>query len=163
MPSHESILENKHLGIFGTLLHDPNLWHFSRHSVTNAFAVGLFLAWVPVPMQMVLAVAIAILTPWRINLPVAIGLVWITNPVTMPFLYWFSYELGMFILGLPAPTGEFEASLEWFMSMASNGLYPFLFGCFVCGVVSAFVGYHIINILWTRQIKHHWRTRRGEA
>lgn len=42
MPDHHSIKNNKYLQIFGDLLHNANLWHFNRRSVTKAFAVGLF-------------------------------------------------------------------------------------------------------------------------
>ena len=36
--------------IFGKLIYNPNLWHFNRHSVAKAFSVGLFFAWIPVPL-----------------------------------------------------------------------------------------------------------------
>ena len=41
MPNSQSIKNNKHLKIFGDLLHNPHLWHMNRHSVAKAFAVGL--------------------------------------------------------------------------------------------------------------------------
>ncbi|MCB1903170.1 MAG: DUF2062 domain-containing protein, partial [Gammaproteobacteria bacterium] len=66
-PDHEVIRNHKHLRIFGNLLHDPNLWHMNRRSVSGAFAVGLFWAFIPIPMQMVAAAAIAIIA--RVNLP----------------------------------------------------------------------------------------------
>ena len=60
MPSHDKVLNNKYLQIFGYLLRDPNLFHINRRSVAGAFAVGLFFVWMPVPFQMVLATAVAI-------------------------------------------------------------------------------------------------------
>ena len=50
MPDHQTIKENKYLKIFGNLLHNANLWHLNRHSVAKAFAVGLFFAFIPVPL-----------------------------------------------------------------------------------------------------------------
>ena len=34
---------------FGHSLHNPNLWHLNRFSVSWAVSVGLFMAYVPVP------------------------------------------------------------------------------------------------------------------
>ena len=42
-------------------------------------AVGLFVALMPIPLQMAVAAAIAILV--RSNLPISVSLVWLTNPV----------------------------------------------------------------------------------
>jgi len=67
LPDPKKIRNNKNLKIFGKLINDPNLWHLNRYSVSAAFSVGLFIAFVPVPFQMALAAAIAILV--RSNLP----------------------------------------------------------------------------------------------
>ncbi|MEW8398672.1 MAG: DUF2062 domain-containing protein, partial [Candidatus Thiodiazotropha sp.] len=55
LPHHEEVRNHKHLKLFGSLMHDPNLWHLNRHSVSGAFAVGIFMAFIPLPLQMVFA------------------------------------------------------------------------------------------------------------
>ncbi len=157
MPDHETIRHHKSLKIFGTLLHDPNLWHLNRRSVAGAFAVGLFMAWVPVPFQMLLAAAAAI--PLRVNLPLSVALVWFSNPVTMPFLYPGAYFLGKWILGTPDVPFTFELSFEWLANGFLAIWQPFLFGCFVLGVFSAFVGYFGIRILWRIHVIRSWKER----
>ena len=82
MPDPERIRGDKSLRFLGKLIHEPNLWHLNRRSVARAMAVGLFAAFIPLPMQMLLAASLAI--PVRGNLPISIGLVWLTNPITMP-------------------------------------------------------------------------------
>ena len=159
MPDHETIRGHVHLNrIFGTLLHDPNLLHLNRRSVSSAFAVGLFMAWVPVPFQMILAAAAAIFV--RCNLPIAVGLVWITNPVTMPPFFFFAYKVGTWILGTPIREVKFALSLEWLTSELTAIWEPFLLGCFVCGVVSAAVGYGVIRLLWRLHILSHIKERK---
>lgn len=86
MPTPDSIKGNKSLRFLGKLIHDPNLWHLNRHSVARAMAIGLFWAMIPMPMQMLAAAAVAI--PLRANLPISIGLVWLTNPITMPPIFY---------------------------------------------------------------------------
>lgn len=102
MPDPASIREHKSLRFFGKLLHDPNLWHLNRHSVARAMGVGLFAALIPIPMQMLLAVALAI--PVRGNLPIAVSLVWLTNPLTMPPVFFVTYMTGAWLMQLPPRT-----------------------------------------------------------
>jgi uncharacterized protein (DUF2062 family) len=146
MPEHKVIREHKHLRIFGSLLHDPNLFHLNRRSVAGAFAVGLFCAWVPTPFQMVLAAALAI--PLRVNLPISVALVWISNPLTMPPLFYFAYTLGTWILGIPERNFHFEMSFEWLGSGLEAIWQPFLLGCLVMGISSSLLGYLGMRLLW---------------
>ena len=157
MPDHKTIREHKHLRCFGTLLHNPALWHLNRHSVAKAFAVGLFFAWVPVPFQMVLAAGGAILL--HANLPLSIVLVWLTNPITMPPMFYGAYKLGAWLLGEELQHFEMELSFAWLQHEMSLIWQPFLFGCLVLAVVSALLGYVGIQLAWRRMVIKRWRKR----
>jgi ABC-type glycerol-3-phosphate transport system substrate-binding protein len=60
LPDQDKLKEHKHLRLFGKLLLDASLWHLNRRSAAGAFAVGLFMAWIPLPCQMLLAAGGAI-------------------------------------------------------------------------------------------------------
>lgn len=158
MPTPHDIKNNKTLHVFGDLLHEPNLWHLNRRSVANAFAVGLFFAWWPVPFQMLLAAAGAIIA--RANLPISVMLVWTTNPVTMPPMFYFAYVVGVWIVGAPERAFSFEPSLSWLTSELHAIWKPFLTGCFTVAVISAVLGYISIALIWRYSIvKRHGERR----
>lgn len=157
MPDHHKVRHHKYLQIFGTLLHDPNLWHLNRRSVAGAFAVGLFMAFVPVPFQMVLAAAAAI--PFRVNLPLSVGLVWITNPLTMPPMFYGTYKLGAWLLDWHAKEFSFELSFEWLGNELVAIWQPFLLGCLVAATLSSVIGYFTVRFLWRWHIVSAWQER----
>ncbi len=157
MPDPRSIREHKHLKMFGSLLHNPNLWALNRKSAPGAFAVGLFCAWVPIPFQMILAAALAIF--FNVNMPLSIALVWLTNPFTMPFLFYAAYWLGTKLLNQPVGEFAFELSWQWLEhSLAIIGP-PFLLGCFVLGIISSAIAYFIIKNLWRYSVVSRWKKR----
>ncbi len=137
MPDPTSIREHKSLRFFGKLLHDPNLWHLNRHSVARAMGVGLFAALIPIPMQMLLAAALAI--PVRGNLPIAVSLVWLTNPLTMPPVFFVTYMTGAWLMQVPPRTLPDELTFEWITDQLATVWQPFLLGSVVCGVVLGIV------------------------
>ena len=158
IPDAKTIKNHKNLQIFGKLLHDPNLWHLNRYSVATAFSVGLFFAFVPVPFQMVLAAGIAILV--RSNLPISVALVWLTNPITMPPVFFFAFKIGAWILGR-APTGfNFELSFHWLTTGLKSIWAPFLLGCFICGSTLAIVSNIVIRLGWRYMVHRSWKARK---
>lgn len=147
MPDRHAIINNKTLRIFGKVLHEPNLWHMNRRSVAGAFAVGLFFAWWPVPFQMALAAGGAILL--RSNLPLSVSLVWVTNPFTMPPMFYFAYVVGAWLLGVPEAHFTIELSFEWLLNGMQAIWKPFLTGCLILGIISSAAGYFCISFIWT--------------
>lgn len=158
LPHPDKIKNNRFLTVFGPVIHEPQLWHLTRHSVSKAFLVGLFFAFWPVPFQMVLAAGGAILV--RSNLSLSVAIVWITNPVTMPFLFGLAYFVGVYALGYEATEFKFELSWQWLEHNLSSIWQPFLLGCAICGVISAIIGYFAIGLLWRLHIVNAWKRRK---
>lgn len=158
MPDPHKIRQNNSLRLFGNLLHEPNLWHLNRRSIANAFAVGLFFAWWPVPFQMILAAAGAIVL--RANLPISVGLVWVTNPFTMPAMFYFAYLVGIWLVGAPERAFEFQPTMEWVASELMVIWKPFLSGCLSLAIVSAIIGYFAITLSWRYSVMKRHNQRR---
>lgn len=145
------------LRFFGPILHDHRLWHFHRRNLAPAVAIGLFVAFIPLPMQMVYAAALAIL--FRANLPVAVSLIWITNPVTIPPLLLLAYQIGAFLIGLPPSTLHVEFTLEWLEQTLQHSWQPLVLGCLILGSCGAALGYAVINALCAIMIRRAWLRR----
>jgi len=157
LPDHQTIKNNKHLQIFGDLLNNGNLWHLNRRSVAKAFAVGLFCAFIPIPFQMVLAAGMAIIV--HANLPLSIALVWITNPLTMPAIFYFCYVVGSWVIGAPEQEFAFEPSWQWVIDSLSTIGPSFLLGCCILAVLFSILGYLGINALWRYSVAKEWKKR----
>jgi uncharacterized protein (DUF2062 family) len=159
MPSHTRVKEHKQLQIFGDVLHEPDLWHINRRSMAGAFAVGLFFAWVPMPLQMVMAAAAAIV--FRTNLALSVALVWITNPVTIPPMFYFAYLVGTWVIGTPPQEFEFQLSFQWLTSELASSWKPFLSGCLILATSSSVIGYFTVSQLWVYAVRKQRAKRKG--
>lgn len=167
LPEHRTLLENRWLRPFRALLHDPALVVPHRRAVARGLAVGLFWAFMPVPLQSFFAAATCI---WlRVNVLVAVTACWITNPFTaVPFVYAAS-RVGSFLLG-PAPippdapasmAGKYslEALLQiWDQLMALGE--AFLLGSLVIGVTASVLGYFFVNTFWLWSVRREFARRR---
>lgn len=159
LPDHEVIKRQKALKIFGNVLYNPNLWCLNRRSASGAFALGLFMAFVPLPSQMIMAAGMAIAL--GVNLPLSVALVWISNPVTMPIMFYFCYKVGAKILHVPPQHFHFEVSWDFILNQMSTIGPPFLLGCLICAIVSALIGYLGIRGLWRYSVVRSWQRRKS--
>ncbi len=157
-PSPTRLKEIKALRLLGDWLLDPNLWHINRFSASMAFFVGLFVAFLPLPGQTLIAAFMAI--KLRCNLPLSVALVWITNPVTIPAIFYLAYKVGATILGAPVTPPAFEPTTAWLADSIANIWQPLLLGSVICGLLFGSLGYFVINMLWRWRVSVHWRRRK---
>jgi len=109
-------------------LMNPAIWHLNRRSAAGGAAVGLFVSWLPLPLQMVVAAVLAVIL--RVHVPVAVVMVWFTNPLTV----------------VPQQAG-FAA-------------WPTLLtGCVFLAMVSAVLGYYAMLGCWRLSARVRWRQR----
>ncbi|KAF0863718.1 DUF2062 domain-containing protein [Pseudomonas sp. LD120] len=160
MPDPNRIREHKSLRFLGTLLHDPNLWHLNRHSVARAMAVGLFSAFIPIPMQMLLAAVLAIRL--RANMPISVSLVWLTNPITMPPVFFCTYKLGAWLMSVPPRSLPEALTWEWISSELGTLWQPFLLGSVVAGLVLGTAAYCLTMLYWRWWVGRQWHRRKQQ-
>lgn len=121
----------------------------SRKMVSKGVFIGLFIAFIPMPMQMLAVVSIMPFT--RFNVPVAISMCWLSNPFTMPPMYYMEYLTGSFILGME--TTPVEITLEWFSRNIGNIFIPLYVGTAFYSIFGSSIAYYLVNRLWRSSVK----------
>ena len=153
--------EHRYLRVMGRILHDPEIFHLTRHSTAGGLATGLFCAFAPFPGHMLLAAAAAIVL--RVNLPIAVVVTWITNPITVPPIFYFAYRTGSFVLNRPPQAITFAWDLEWFNSTFAMIWPSLVTGCLLFAVVSAMLGYWTVILCWRLAVIRKLRARRRNS
>ena len=167
LPNATEVRSNRLVGMFGSVLHHPNLWHLNRDSVAGAVAIGLFAGLVPGPLQMLTALLLAI--PLRRNLPVALLVTFYSNPFTIVPLYLLAYGYGSLLLGGGLGKEKVEPfdmdwtnfldsmarMLDWSLALGK----PLLIGLVALGLTLAALGYAAVQLGWRAYVVHAWRAR----
>ena len=169
LPSHESIRQNRFVGLFGGLLHHHNLWYLHRHSVAGGVAVGFFAGMIPGsnPVQFFFAALFAVI--FKVNLPVAVFTTLYSNPFTIVPIYIAAYAIGEFVIGngsgavpvtdlhlLDKNISEWIPTLvDWAISLGK----PLLAGMFLLALLLALTSYLAVRGAWRLYVIYAWRKR----
>ena len=152
LPTLDEIQQYRYIHIFGDNLKQSDLWRFSRQSSAKGAAIGVFCAFLPMPFEMVPAILLA--TVMRGNLPLAIGGVWISNPVTWVPLYTPCYLLGAGILRIEPQ----DLSQLTMLDLGWHYVALWL-GCLIVGITLSITTHFIISFLWRSRVRSRWKDR----
>ncbi|MGH8718937.1 MAG: DUF2062 domain-containing protein [Burkholderiales bacterium] len=167
LPSHDSIKNNRFIGIFGKTLHHHNLWHLHRRGVAGGVAVGLFAGLIPGPLQILTAAILSVI--FKVNLPVAAVVTLYSNPLTIVPIYLVAYRMGAFFTG-HNQDGDLKATLdldnvgitEWIPALidwVSTLGKPLAVGLPLLAIILALTGYFAVFWFWRLYVIHSWRKR----
>lgn len=171
LPTPEKLRENRVVRWFAPFLADPRLWHLNRGSLNRAVYIGVLCAFFPLPGQMPLAIIGALL--FRANVPMAIALTWLTNPLTTIPVFWFAYSVGAFLLDEPLiglrTLGVVLSDFSlWITGHGGNpfekhtfSLMAFGLGLLICGMITSIVAGLLFRLAWQYHIVADWRKRHG--
>jgi uncharacterized protein (DUF2062 family) len=121
----------------------------NRRMITRGVAVGLFWGFIPMPMQMLAVMATTPLI--RFNVPIAISMVWLSNPITMPPMYYMEYLTGNFLLGREG-LDNIELTMAWFTEHFDDILVPLYVGTAFYSTVVTGIIYLALNKLWMNSV-----------
>lgn len=175
LPTPEKILESRTLKLFAPHLADPRLWQFNRHSLNKAVYIGVLSAFFPLPGQMLLALIGALI--FRANVPMALGLTWITNPLTTLPVFYAGYYVGAKIMGEPMISlrviGRMITDFSlWVLSSGANpfvtyrgtvSLTAFCLGLTLLAVVTSIVCGLTFKAIWRYKTVTSWQKRQKKS
>jgi len=130
---------------FGRYFYDRFLrLHGSPEQIAWGAALGFFVAMTPtMGIQTLLAVPIAAF--FKINKVSAAATVWLTNPVTAPFIYGVNYMVGAKILNYPLKAPFFSnPSWETLWHSSKSVYLSLMIGGTLTGIVVGIAGYFLI-------------------
>ncbi|MFO7559958.1 MAG: DUF2062 domain-containing protein [Desulfobacterales bacterium] len=116
------------------------------HEIALGFALGLFVGVAPcMGIQTVIAVFLASLLKWN-KISAAVG-VWISNPISAPFLYGFTFYVGSLFTGVAEsfrPAGVFDFSYLYQIVLKAREIFWTLtIGGVIVGFPVAVLGYYL--------------------
>jgi uncharacterized protein (DUF2062 family) len=149
---------------FTAIMLDRRCWTFNRGSVSRSFALGLFIAFIPPTPLPVHLVACALLGVYfRLNLPVLIATVFVSNPFTWVPQVAGSLWVGAKLLGLDLM--PFLHAISHRTLWADMGVLwaPLLLGALVLGLIAAAAGYVLAQAAWRARVIYQLRRRRARS
>lgn len=161
LPSRHKARELESLQAFKHLFDRPEIWSLTRYSVARAVAIGLFSAFIPLPMQMLISGTLAVI--FRANLLISVAMVWITNPLTMAPLFYFCYRIGLLVLSEPVQSFA-NLGHEWTFTGVIKGLdhiwQPLFLGLGIVGITCTVLGYYGVLLFWRLSVSLSWKARK---
>lgn len=97
---------------------------------------------------------------FRVNLPLSVILVWITNPVTIPPLLFLAYKTGAIILNRPYEQIDFDSSWQWFTETFLEIWPSLVTGCLILATAAGLSGYVVMRLIWRLHIVRRWEARK---
>ena len=140
------IINHKHLKKIRHRLNNPILWNIEEKYIKKSCAIGCFTALLPIPFQMILAAILAIY--FEANLTLAVLLVWITNPITMPFVFIAQYKIGSYFTSATTIPPQTYSIWLWLTTSSLNILKPFLLGVLITSISGGILSYAVSSLLW---------------
>ncbi len=157
-PSREQLEANPLLRRLAPYLAHPKLWHWSRRGVAMGVAIGLFIGFLIPVAQILLAATLAVFL--RANVAVAAAGTLVTNPLTVPPIYYAAYHLGAWATGASATAA---ISLADPASIGANlgaiGI-PLFAGLAIAASFAAVASYLLISQVWIWRVSTKRRSAR---
>ena len=158
VPSREQLAANPWLRGLAPYLASPKLWHWSRRGVAMGVAIGLFIGFLIPVAQILLAATVAVFL--RANVAVAAAGTLVTNPLTVPPIYYAAYHLGAWATGAsPRAAISLADPTSIGANLGAIGI-PLFAGLAIAASFAAVASYLLISQAWIWRVSNKRRSAR---
>jgi uncharacterized protein (DUF2062 family) len=164
-PDRATLEKHWFLKPFATIVTHPGCWTFHRSNVTRAFALGLFISFIPptplVPVHMIVCAILGV--SFGLNLPVLFATVFVSNPFTWAPQVLASLWVGAKLMGFDLMPFVHHMRHQNFGADFHQLWAPLLLGALVLGAVTGAIGYVLAQCLWRARVVYHLHCKRARA
>ncbi len=136
---------------------NKRVWKPTQHTFAGGMSIGTFITLQLLPIQMPSATILAAI--FRVNIPIALALCWVSNPFTVPLLVPLEYAIGKWFLALyttvpstPFPNHLPESMVDAWVVLKEHAPVM-LIGGIVLGAICALVSYIATWGVWEYGIR----------
>lgn len=114
----------------------------SERKIAFSFAIGVFISFNPfLSTHTITAVALALL--FRFNKVAIISGAWVNNHLTIPFVFYLSYKLGVFVVGGdPVPPSFENFNIKLLIDYFKYYGKPLLVGTTITGLFASIIAFY---------------------
>ncbi|MBW2180328.1 MAG: DUF2062 domain-containing protein [Deltaproteobacteria bacterium] len=128
---------------FRKFIHEAKTLQGDPTYIAKGIAIGVFVGITPtIPLHTGIAIFLAFI--FKASKPAAVIGVWSGNPVTIPFLYFGSYKIGMFLFGNTATLDiSYLTIQEELLQLGFETTIAMILGGMILGILPAIAAYFI--------------------
>jgi hypothetical protein len=128
---------------FGNKLEFDYLYNTDEKNISKTFFFSIFVAFIPIPMQMLIIAFLSI--KFRFNIIIGVSLAWITNPLSMPFIYYLEYKVGNLFFNNDI---DFQFETSWILNNLENIFLQLYVGAFIFSIVFSILAFFLSKLFF---------------
>jgi hypothetical protein len=86
-------------------------------------------------------------------------LVWISNPFTMPAIFYWNYRVALFISGSSKVEVPTNYNLDWWLNNIFRLWEEVMVGGLILGLLAGATGFLVTRLIWRLSVIRTWRHR----
>ena len=123
----------------------PIVWQWNKQTIAKSVLIGIVIAFLPLPFQMIVAALASVY--FGAYLPLSVALVWLSNPITFLPITWACLSIGCNILQMDMSIASEIKNGQYWLLLKTYWM-ALMLGSLVSGLTLGLIGYYITHWAW---------------